>query len=126
ESFAAVALAEPRVLAGAEIVEDLVVREAAAIVANVKYDAFLIVGFGVKRAEKAIQARLFHVGNMDVAESAVAEFGNRLGVTGDPALVHQIGSIHLTRPHGAAADALHFDFPRGLRIGRIAGDLQAD
>src|SRR5262249_35491786 len=50
EALSAVALMEERVLLAAEIIEDLIVREAAAVEADVEHDRLLVEAIGVERA----------------------------------------------------------------------------
>ncbi len=90
---AAVALMEERVLLAGQVVEDLFVREAAAVVADVEDDAFLVEVVGVEGAQKTIEAGLVHARNVDVAELAVAKFMDFVSVVANPAFVHQVGNL---------------------------------
>ena len=58
--LAAVALAEEGVLLAGQVVQHLIVREAAAVVAHVEDDAFLVEVVGVEGAHEAVEAGLVH------------------------------------------------------------------
>ena len=89
EALSAVALAEEGVFAAAEVVEDLVVGIAAAIVADVEHDRFLIEVVRVERAQENVEAGVVHARNVNVTKLALGELRDALGVVRDPALVHQ-------------------------------------
>ena len=108
-ALAAVALAEEGVLLGAEVVEHLVVREAAAVVAHVEHDRFLVEVVGIEGPHELVQAGFVHARDVDVAELALAQLGHALGVLFHPALVHQAGGL-------GAADRLHLDPAAGFRV----------
>src|SRR5262249_4612033 len=71
-SRAAVTLAEERMFLAAEIVQYLVVRVAAAVVANVEDNRFLVEIVRIERANEVVQALLVHAGNVNVAQRALA------------------------------------------------------
>ena len=73
---AAVAVLEERVFLAAEVVQHLVVRVAAAVVAHVEDDRFLVEVVGVQGADEAVEAGLVHAGDVDVAELALAQLGD--------------------------------------------------
>ena len=80
---------EDGVLFAGEVVEHLIVGEAAAVKANVENDAFLVEVIGVESADETFESGLGHGGNVDVGELALAEFADAVGVAFDPAFVHQ-------------------------------------
>ena len=101
----AAALVKIGVLLAAQVVQHLIVREAAAVEAHVQHDGFLVEVVGVERAHEAIQPRLVHARDVDVAELALAQLGHPAGVLFDPALVHQVG-------HRPARGLDNIDTPR--------------
>ena len=62
----------------AEVVEHLIVREAAAVVAHVEDDGVLVEVVGIEGADERSRPASSMLGNVDVAERALAQLGDAL------------------------------------------------
>ena len=108
--FATVALDELRVILADEVVQHLVVGEAAAVVADVDDDGLFVEVVRIEAPHEDFQPGFVHAGDVDVPEFAAREFIHLLGVLLDPAVVHE-------RPDAAAVGADDLDPAGRLRIG---------
>ncbi len=92
-------------------------RETAAVVADIEDDAVLVEVVRVKSADETVQTLLVHAANVNIAETAFAEFGDALGVLPCPIFVHQFANL-------GPRFALNLQPPFALQVGGICGHLQ--
>src|SRR5262245_65203664 len=83
-------------------------RVPAAVVADVEDNRFLVEVVGIERSHEAIEARLVHARNVDVAVLSRSLVGDKLRVELAPALVHEVGDR-------VAAGCLNLNAAAGLR-----------
>ena len=87
--LAAVALHELRVVLAHEVVQHLVVGEAASVVAHVDDKTFLVEVVRVQGTHEHFEARFVHAGDVDIAEFATALLGDVFRIAGHPPVVQQ-------------------------------------
>ena len=80
EPAGTVAVGEDGVLLAGEVIEHLIVGEAAAVKAHVEHDAVLVEVVGIEGADESLQARLVHARYVDVTELAARELADSVGV----------------------------------------------